>query len=223
MGIKILNKNQLRRMPDYLTVIKDLKGRGNKYINCQELADILNLNREQVKKDIAVVSTKSGIPNKGRDINQLIMDIENVLGYDDIHNAILVGVGDLGKALLKYQGFKEYGLKIVGAFDNDEKVIGQMINDIRIRDVKTLPKVFRDYNAKIGIICVPKEHAQEIADVLVESGAMAIWNFAPATLVCKKEGVIISNTNMATSLSVLSHQLYLMKKKKAGKLESNKK
>ncbi len=223
MGVKILNKNQLRRMPDYLTVIKDLKGRGNKYINCQELADILNLNREQVKKDIAVVSTKSGIPNKGRDINQLIMDIENVLGYDDIHNAILVGVGDLGKALLKYQGFKEYGLKIVGAFDNDEKVIGQMINDIRIRDVKTLPKVFRDYNAKIGIICVPKEHAQEIVDVLVESGAMAIWNFAPATLVCKKEGVIISNTNMATSLSVLSHQLYLMKKKKAGKLESNKK
>lgn len=223
MGVKILNKNQLRRMPDYLTVIKDLKGRGNKYINCQELADILNLNREQVKKDIAVVSTKSGIPNKGRDINQLIMDIENVLGYDDIHNAILVGVGDLGKALLKYQGFKEYGLKIVGAFDNDEKVIGQMINDIRVRDVKTLPKVFRDYNAKIGIICVPKEHAQEIVDVLVESGAMAIWNFAPATLVSKKEGVIISNTNMATSLSVLSHQLYLIKKKKAGKLESNKK
>lgn len=221
MSLKALNKNQLRRMPDYLTVIKDMKGRGYKYVSCQELADILNLNKEQVKKDIAVVSTKSGIPNKGRDITQLIMDIENVLGYDDIHNAILVGVGDLGKALLKYQGFREYGLKIVGAFDSSEEVIGQVINDIRIRDVKTLPKVFRDYNAKIGIICVPKDYAQEIVNVLIEAGALAIWNFAPITLVSKKHGVIISNTNMATSLSVLSHQLYLMKKKNAGKLEQN--
>lgn len=217
MSLKALNKNQLRRMPDYLTVIKDMKGRGYKYVSCQELADILNLNKEQVKKDIAVVSTKSGIPNKGRDINQLIMDIENVLGYDDIHNAILVGVGDLGKALLKYQGFREYGLKIVGAFDVSEEIIGQVINDIRIRDVKTLPKVFGDYNAKIGIICVPKDQAQKIVDILVESGALAIWNFAPITLISKKQGVIISNTNMATSLSVLSHQLYLMKKKKSGK------
>ena len=221
MSAKVLNKNQLGRMPDYLAVIKDLKGRGYKFISCQEVADILNLNREQVKKDIAVVSTKSGIPNKGRDINQLIMDIENVLGYDDIHNAILIGVGDLGKALLKYQGFKEYGLKIVGAFDNNEELIGKLINDIRIRDVKTLPKVFNDYNAKIGIICVPKEYAQGIADVLVESGALAIWNFAPTNLILKKKDVIISNTNMATSLSVLSHQLYLMKKKSADNLEKN--
>ena len=222
MSLKALNKNQLHRMPDYLTVIKDMKGRGYKYVSCQELADILNLNKEQVKKDIAVVSTKSGIPNKGRDINQLIMDIENVLGYDDIHNAILVGVGDLGKALLKYQGFREYGLKIVGAFDVSEEIIGQVINDIRIRDVKTLPKVFGDYNAKIGIICVPKNQAQQIVDILIESGALAIWNFAPIALISKKQGVIISNTNMATSLSVLSHQLYLMKKKKSGKLEQNK-
>ncbi len=214
MSVKKLNKNQLKRMPDYLATIKDMKGRGVKYVSSQEIADILNLNNEQVKKDIAAISTTSGIPNKGRDINQLIMDMENVLGYDDIHNAVLVGVGNLGKALLKYQGFHEYGLKIVGAFDIDDKVIGQVINNVRVKDINSLPRVFKDYNAKIGIICVPKENAQEILNLLVDSGALAIWNFAPITLFSKKSDVIISNTNMATNLSVLSHQLYLIKKKK---------
>ncbi|MFA6666839.1 MAG: redox-sensing transcriptional repressor Rex [Bacilli bacterium] len=220
MSLKILTKNQLHRMPDYLNLIKLLKGKGYKYINCQTIADDLNLNREQVKKDIAQVATTSGIPNKGRDINQLIMDIEKVLGYDDIHNAIIIGVGNLGKALLKYQGFQEYGLKIVGAFDKDPNVVGQRINNIRVYDVSTLKDVFKDYNAKIGIICVPKEEAQKIADVLVDSGVLAIWNFSPVSINVTNDSVIVSNTNMAASLAVLSHQLYLNKKKTEEKLEN---
>jgi redox-sensing transcriptional repressor len=213
MKSRVLNKKQLKRMPDYLSTIKDMKGRGIKYVSSQEIADFLNLNNEQVKKDIAIVSTKSGIPNKGREINQLIMDIENVLGYDDIHNAIIIGIGNLGKALLKYEGFKEYGLKIVGAFDKDEETIGLLINGIRVRDINTLSKVFNDYNAKIGIITTPKGCAQEIADVLINSGAEAILNFSPIRIVSNRKNVIISNINTATNLSVLSHQLLLMKKK----------
>ena len=213
MKSRVLNKKQLKRMPDYLSTIKDMKGRGIKYVSSQEIANFLNLNNEQVKKDIAIVSTKSGIPNKGREINQLIMDIENVLGYDDIHNAIIIGIGNLGKALLKYEGFKEYGLKIVGAFDKDEETIGLLINGIRVRDINTLPKVFNDYNAKIGIITTPKGCAQEIADVLINSGAEAILIFSPIRIVSNRKNVIISNINTATNLSVLSHQLVLMKKK----------
>ena len=113
MTNKILTKNQLRRMPDYLSILKKEKTNGIKFVSCQEVADALNLNQEQVRKDIACIATNSGIPNRGRDINQLIRDIEKVLGYDDIHNAILVGVGNLGIALLKYQGFSEYGLKLL--------------------------------------------------------------------------------------------------------------
>jgi redox-sensing transcriptional repressor len=213
MSAKILTKNQLARMPAYLLTIKKLKGKGLGFVNAQIIADDLNLNVEQVKKDLASVASTSGVPNKGREINSLIRDVESVLGYDDIHNAIIVGVGHLGSALLNYDGFEEYGLKIVGAFDTDSKKIGTKINGIRIYDVKTLKNVFKDYNAKIGIITVNRTSAQEVANIFVECGVLAIWNFAPINLVISDPKVILSNMNMATSLAVLSHQLYLKKEK----------
>jgi len=221
MANKILNKNQLHRIPEYLNLVKTLKGKGARYVSCQEIADALNLNQELVKKDIAVISTTSGIPNKGRDINQLIRDIEMVLGYDDIHNAVLIGVGSLGSALLKYSGFEEYGLKIVAAFDQNPNVIGQKINEIKISDIGDLKHTFKNYNAKIGIVCVPKSQAQPIAEALEECGVMAIWNFASVKIHLENKDIIISNTNMATSLAVLSHQLFIKKEKTKKKIENN--
>ena len=220
MGNKILNKNQLNRMPLYLEMLKKYKKDGLFFVNCQTLADDLGLNQEQVKKDIAAVSTTSGIPNKGRDIYLLIRDLEQVLGYDDIHNAVLIGVGSLGKALLKYDGFKEFSLKIVGAFDNDEAKTNQIINNVRVNNINDFSKVFKNLNAKIGIICVDKEHAQSVCDLLVNNGVQAIWNFVPIKLNCD-ENVIVSNTNMAANLAVLSHQLFLKKKEMKAKLEEN--
>ena len=149
------------------------------------------------------------------------MDIEQVLGYDDIHNAIIVGVGSLGRALINYQGFREYGLKIVGAFDDDEGKIGTSISGVRIYDIKRLKDSFQDFNAKIGIITVPKEYAQEIADMFCDCGVLAIWNFAPTHIVLKNPSVIISNTNMAASLAVLSHQLFLKKEQTKNKINDS--
>src|SRR5574344_1171595 len=209
MSTKVLNKNQLARMPNYLMVVKKFKAKGLLFINAQIISDELNLNVEQVKKDLAAISSTCGVPNKGRDISVLLRDLESVLGYEDIHNAIIIGVGRLGSALLNYSGFNEYGLKIVGAFESDPKVIGEKINGIRVCDVKTLRNTFKDYNAKIGIITVNKESAQEVADLLVEVGTKAILNFANTLVDIKAKDVIISNMNIATNLAVLSHQLYL--------------
>jgi len=214
MSNKVLNKNQLARMPNYLLVVKKLKARGLLFINAQVISDELNLNVEQVKKDLAAISSIGGVPNKGRDISVLLRDLESVLGYEDIHNAIIIGVGSLGKALLNYSGFEEYGLKIVGAFDKDPAIIGLKINGIRVFDVNTLKNTFKDYNAKIGIITVNKESAQEIADLLIDVGSKAILNFAPTPIEIKKKDVILSNMNIATNLAVLSHQLYLEREEK---------
>lgn len=213
---KQLTKNQLRRLPDYLNLVKNLKNSGLKYISCQTIADCLNLNKEQVRKDIALISSIDGVPNKGRSIDLLIKDLEKILGYDNTHNAILVGVGSLGKALLCYDGFEAYGLKIVGAFDKNQNLIGTEINHIRIYDSRRMYGTLASLNARIAIICVPANNAQDVANNLVESGIEAIWNFAPTKLDMKKD-VIISNMNMATSLAVLSHQLYL---KRNGKKEN---
>lgn len=214
MEKKRLTKNQLRRLPSYLHLLKNLSGSGMKDISCQTIASCLDLNKEQVRKDIALISSIDGIPNKGRDINILIKDIETILGYDDTHNAFIVGVGSLGKAFLHYNGFENYGLKIVCAFESNPSLIGTTCNDKPIYDVNDLSlEIIEELNAKIGIIAAPAEFAQEIADKMVAAGVEAIWNFAPTKLILPKD-IIVSNMDLATSLAVLSHQLYLKKHKK---------
>ena len=212
-----LTTNQLKRMPKYLDLLRALENNGIKFISCQTIADCLDLNKEQVRKDIAQVSTIDGIPNKGRDINLLIKDMEKVLGLEGTNNAILIGTGNLGSALLKYRGFDNFGLKIVAAFDNDESVIGSSVNGIEIFAVDRLKDVLNEYKAQIAILTVSAASAQKIADYCVECGVEAIWNFVPVQLEIDSN-VIVSNMDMAQSLATLSHRLYLKhKKEKRGK------
>lgn len=203
-----LTTNQLKRMPSYLDLLRRLANDGIKYISCQTIADCLSLNKEQVRKDIALVSQDVGVPNKGRKINDLIKDIEIVLGLNNDYCAVLIGVGSLGTALLNYGGFTNYGLKIIAAFDNKVELINKEVNGIKVYDINYLKDYIANENVHIGIITVPRDYAQDVADLLVEAGIEAIWNFAPVSLVVK-EGVIVSNMDMAQSLATLSHKLYL--------------
>ncbi len=204
---KDITQAQLRRIPSYLQTLTDFKNKGYQFISSNDIADSLNLNFEMVRKDIANISSKKGIPNKGRNIDELINDIEKVFGHDQNHNALLVGVGSLGRALLNYTGFEHYGLNIVAAFDNKKECIGTKINNVPIYDFDDLRDVKRLYNASIGIICVQKEHAQNVAIHLVAAGIEAIWNFAPIKLNLNDD-VIVSNMDMAESLAKLAHRLY---------------
>jgi len=127
----------------------------------------------------------------------LIADLEHYLGYDNVDMAILIGAGNLGRALLAYEGFAEYGIDIVTAFDIDESITGSTLYGKQILSVDKLPSVFSRMKIKIGIIAVVSKEAQNICNLLIESGVMAIWNFAPVHL----------NENMASSLAVLSNHL----------------
>ena len=120
--------------------------------------------------------------------------------------AVLVGVGSLGTALLGYKGFKDYGLEIIKAFDKNESIIGNKIKGIEISELSNIKETIKENNVRIGIITVPAQYAQEVADTLVESGVKAIWNFAP-TRITVPEGILIQNENMASSLAVLSRHL----------------
>ncbi len=204
---KELTQAQLGRIPSYLQVLMDFKNKGLEYVSSNDLADALDLNFEMVRKDIAAISSKEGIPNKGRKVVELIEDIEKVCGHDQNHNALLVGIGSLGRALLNYNGFEHYGLNIVAAFDNKQTHVGEKINGVPIYHFDDLKDVKRLYNASIGIICVQKEKAQGVAIHLVASGIEAIWNFAPIKLDLNDE-VIVSNMDMAESLAKLAHRLY---------------
>ncbi len=203
-----LSNNLINRLPQYLTYLKELDK--DSYVSALEVANSLNLNFELVKKDFQKISSKRGVPNKGRRVDDLINGIEKLLGFDENHRAILVGVGHLGNALLNYQGFKQYNLEIVGAFDYNKELIGKTINGINIYDFDDISSIRRKLNATIGIICVPASEAEGVAIRLVASGIEAIWNFAPVRLDVNDD-VIVSNMDMAQSLANLAHRLYIKK------------
>ncbi len=202
MAEKVVSKNQLRRLPMYLNYLITKEHKGDLSISSTKMALDLKLTEEQVRKDIALVSSKSGVPGKGRDIKDLITDIKDFLGYNDIDSAVLVGCGKLGQALLDYPGFDYYGLKIIAGFDSNE----QIIDNKKIFPLDKLENLISRMHVHIGIICVPVQYAQETCDMLVKSGVLAIWNFAPVHLKVK-EGIIVQNENMGASLAILSTKL----------------
>ena len=159
-----------------------------------------------MRKDLAVISSHEGIPRLGRKIDTLILDLEKFLGYDDTNSAVLVGVGHLGRALLSYKGFENYGLNILTAFDVNPAVVGTEIATKKVFNIDKIESLVPRLNAHIGIITVPEEQAQIVCDLLVKSGIKAIWNFAPIHLKVP-HSIIVQNVNMASSLAVLSHQL----------------
>ena len=200
-----VSKQTIRRLPTYLSFLKDVQKKNIKNISAVTIAEAMKLNEVQVRKDLASVS-KGGKPKIGYVINSLITELENFLGYDTTDYAVLVGAGNLGSALTGYKGFDEFGLEIIAAFDNCEDVVGKEIRGKPVYPISKLPEVCREHDIKIGIITVPGAAAQEVCDELINAGIKAIWNFASVHL-SVPEGVLVQNENMAYSLAALSLHL----------------
>lgn len=200
-----VSKQTLQRLPLYLNYLKTRSKEGISNISAPIIADGLKLNEVQVRKDLALVSS-GGRPKTGYRIDGLIADIKAFLGYDNVNEAILVGAGQLGKALLSYKGFGEYGLNIVAALDIDEELIGSVVNGKQILSIEKMKDLCKRLNVHMGIITVPAENAQQVCDMLIESGILAIWNFAPVHLNVP-EHILVQNENIAASLAVLSKHL----------------
>ena len=204
-----ISKHTLQRLPMYLSYIKGLPEDAPKNISATTIAEALQLNDVQVRKDLASVSS-SGKPKVGYNVKDLIAELAAFLGYNDIDNAVIVGAGSLGKALLNYSGFKAYGLNIIAAFDLCEEPTE--FQGKTVFPIAQLESFCRKVNIHIGIITVPASSAQEICDLLVNSGIRAIWNFAPVHLVVP-DGILVQNENMASSLALLSNHLREQMKK----------
>ena len=194
----------LKRLPGYLSYLKSLPDTAPDYISATTLANALGMGQVQVRKDLAMVSD-GGRPKIGYRRKDLIADIEKFLGYDNTTDAVLVGFGKLGQALMGYKGFSEYGLNIQVAFDPlpERK---QHIVDKPIYPVSELEEFCRNNKVMVGIITAPAAHAQEVANQLVAGGVKAIWSFAPVHLNVP-DNIIVQYENMATSLAVLSVHL----------------
>ena len=199
-----VSKAVLKRLPGYLAYLKSMPDSAPANISATALANALNMGEVQVRKDLAIVSD-GGRPKVGYQREALIDDIEQFLGYDNTTDAVLIGAGKLGLALMAYSGFDAYGLNIQAAFDinptMEKTEDGQPIYHIsRLAHYCKLHKVL------MGIITVPAGAAQEVADQLIAGGVKAIWNFAPTHLDVPPN-ILVQNENMATSLAVLSVHL----------------
>ena len=201
MEKKEISRAVLKRLPGYLSYLQSMPENSSVYISATSIANALGMGEVQVRKDLALVSS-GGKPKLGYLRENLMEDISQFLGYDNTTDAILVGAGKLGQALLGYSGFEAYGLNILAAFDADPKACDAK----SVMSMDRLEKFCKSKKVLMGIITVPKEHAQEVCDRLIACGIKAIWNFAPVHLDVP-ENILVQNENMATSLAVLSMHL----------------
>ncbi len=202
----VIPKSTLSRLPIYYCYLQERLREGQMFVSSRAMAESLALNAVQVRKDLATVSSVHGRPKMGFRTEQLLKDMKSYLGYDNYNEVVLVGVGGLGKTLLQYPGFKNYGLDVVAGFDVDERVIGKTVGGKPVYSMMKLGDMVRRLGVKLGIIAVPGPQAQVVADELVSSGIKAIWNFAPAHIELPA-GVIFKSENLAASLAVLSSRL----------------
>lgn len=206
-----VSKSVLKRLPSYLAYLKNLPEGAPSHISATAIANALGMGEVQVRKDLAMVSD-GGRPKIGYLRDNLVDDIERFLGYDNTTDAVLIGAGKLGLALMAYSGFEEYGLNIQAAFDIEPSM--EKTDDGQpIYHISRLEHFCRVHKVLMGIITVPAEHAQEAADRLIAVGVKAIWNFAPTHLDVPPN-ILVQNENMATSLAVLSVHLRAQIKEK---------
>ena len=199
-----VSKATLGRLPNYLEYLRNLPPDKVPYISATAIAKHLGLGEVQVRKDLAAVSG-AGKPKLGYVTAELVEKLEDCLGCNQLTSAVLVGAGKLGRALLQYDEFEKYGVKISAAFDSNERAIS-LGSKTEILPMNQFEYFCKTKNIKLGIITVGEGSAQAVCDQMVKSGITAIWNFAPCKLNVPV-GILLQNENLALSLAHLNNQL----------------
>lgn len=195
----------IARLSIYNRALCGLERKGVEIISSEGLGDRVGCSSAQIRKDLSCFG-EFGETGKGYYVRDLKDAISRILGVDRKWNVALVGTGHLGSALLAYPGFRERGFNIVAVFDNDLCKIGKRWEDIVIQDISELPKIVKERDIRIGIITVPAQVSQEIANMLTSCGVRAVLNFAPARITVSK-GVQVRNADLSTELECLSYFL----------------
>lgn len=201
----------LRRLPWYLSNLKLLKKRGEKFVSSTQISKEINIDASQIAKDLSYVNI-SGRTRVGYEIDTLIAVLEDFLGFTHLHKAFLFGVGSLGGALLHDSGLSHFGLEIVAAFDVNPKLVGTSINGIPIYHTDELVQRMEQYCVSIGVLTVPIEIAQQVTDRMIDGGIRAVWNFTPFRIRVP-EHIVVQNTSLYAHLAVMFNRLNSSEKK----------
>jgi len=198
-------KTVSRRLGLYHRCLKNLTSSGKRNVSSKELAEKLGIKSSQVRKDLSYFGAfgKRGV---GYDTNYLLEMVERILGVNKSWSVVIIGAGNLGHALANYDVLEKNGFYIVGIFDNDPEKIGQKIGNLTIKDIKEFREFVKKNNVEIAVIAVPATSAQEVADIIVESGIKGIINFSPMTINVPK-GIIIEEIDISIPFKNLTFKL----------------
>jgi redox-sensing transcriptional repressor len=207
--LKVSYAPSIRRLPSYLLIIRQAERNHDFYISGTIIAQELNLEPIQVRKDLAITGIV-GKPKKGYPVEELIKAIERYLGWDQTHDAVLVGAGNLGSALMGYPEFQRHGLRFVAAFDTDPKKMGGEVHGVPILDMKDLEVRIATLKAEIAVLTVPSPFAQSTAEALVRAGITSIWNFTNAKLKVPDD-IVVQREDLSSGYAMLSVQMLTRK------------
>lgn len=211
MGFTAISKLALQRLPAYMAYLNSLPKDAPTHISATTIAAALGLGEVQVRKDLAAV-TSGGKPKVGYVVSELIEELEQFMGYTNISEAVLVGCGKLGRAVLDYRDFSKYGLKIVAGFDADPSRCGVTPLGKKIMPMDKLKGLCSRMNIKLAVIAVPSDQAQEVCDQLVDCGISGIMNLTAVHLKVPEQ-VIVRYENLAVELAILAGQVEVHQKK----------
>ncbi len=195
----------VRRLPKYYRYLSELEAAGIERVSSSRMSTDMNLNASQIRRDLNCFGG-FGQQGYGYQVSRLKQEIMKILGIGSSYKAVIVGGGNIGQALLKYRQFDDEGYHIVAVFDADPSLIGREVGGLTIRPMSALAEFMRDNVVDIGIIAVPKTHAQKLADDLVSMGARGLWNFAPVDVEARK-GISVENVHLSDSLYILSYHM----------------
>lgn len=195
----------VRRLPIYARTLTYLLNEGAHSVSSQELGERINVTAAQIRKDLSWFGEfgKQGI---GYDVEKLLGHINRILGLTQVWPVVLVGLGYLGQAIARYEGFREKGLNIVALFDSDPSKRGTLLNGLPIRGDDQMSEVAGEFGAKLAIVAVPAEKAQEVVDLLIAAGVRAILNYAPV-IVQVPEGIWVRHIDPVSLLHSMTYYL----------------
>lgn len=208
MGKKIISEAVIKRLPKYYRAVKHLSEQNVEKISSKHLAELLGITASQVRQDFCNFGG-FGQQGYGYDVEKLKSELATIIGLDEQYNVVIIGAGNIGRALGGYQGFEKYGFKVQAMFDTNPIV--DNVNGIKVYNMSQFGDYVQNNKTDMAVIATPKAAAQSVADTIVANGIKSIWNFAPIDIRIPDD-VAIENISMSESLLVLSYRAKIKNK-----------
>lgn len=206
MGNNIVSNSVIKRLPRYYRFLGEIKALGTERISSRELSEKMGLTASQIRQDL---NCFGGFGQQGYGYNVTILqsEIGHILGLDTPKSTVLIGVGNLGKAVTLHINFEAVGFRLIGLFDNKESVVGQVIKNLPVRNISTLDEFCRENLPEVAILCIPKDAAMGMSKQLVKLGIKGVWNFSHYDLAFNYPDIKVENVHFGDSLMTLSYKL----------------